>query len=443
MCGFADTILPQTFKDAVAITRKLRIDYLWIDSLCIYQDIPSDWQTEAGSMAEVYSRSFCNIAATSARDSSGGCFFDRDQRMVVPGHIDTPSPELLETQIIGPPGYIIPKQYRIYAEDFWEQGMMKQPLLQRGWVVQERLLASRTIHFSQPQIFWECRHSTACEVFPQLLPGYLTYDPSQTWKQNQVFSGEHPVKTIWKTIIKVYSTCHLTVEQDKLPAIEGLAISMKEETLGRYLAGLWEGDFCEGLAWYQVPWTTNSRQKQYRAPSWSWASVDGPVHYYDTSRDLVSPLKIITVDGRLDGLNHDQRNDRWKLRVEGPLVLKAPQIDPDVARYEIYLDGGLMCDTSGLPLLPLWFGDWSAGGVVGIVLRPTKRFDGELERVGFFFLKYHEKPGLDSPLLAAHRMVHEQVIRGAPDIPREVYASKRTETDAGGLDTHLYTFTIV
>lgn len=30
--------LPATFRDAVTITRRLRVQYLWIDSLCIIQD---------------------------------------------------------------------------------------------------------------------------------------------------------------------------------------------------------------------------------------------------------------------------------------------------------------------------------------------------------------------------------------------------------------------
>ncbi|KAH6671992.1 heterokaryon incompatibility protein-domain-containing protein, partial [Halenospora varia] len=44
------TKLPKTFQDAVSITRSLKIDYLWIDSLCIIKDDPSDWKTESVKM---------------------------------------------------------------------------------------------------------------------------------------------------------------------------------------------------------------------------------------------------------------------------------------------------------------------------------------------------------------------------------------------------------
>ncbi len=36
--------LPKTFQDAILITRQLGIRYLWIDSLCILQDSPEDWE---------------------------------------------------------------------------------------------------------------------------------------------------------------------------------------------------------------------------------------------------------------------------------------------------------------------------------------------------------------------------------------------------------------
>ena len=69
--------LPQTFKDAVSLTRNLGIQYLWIDSLCIKQLHKDDWESEAGKMGSVYSQSFLNIAATSSAEGSGGCFKDR------------------------------------------------------------------------------------------------------------------------------------------------------------------------------------------------------------------------------------------------------------------------------------------------------------------------------------------------------------------------------
>ena len=69
--------LSRTFQDAINITRALGIRYIWIDSLCIIQDDKEDWERESAKMAEIYSCSYLNLAATGSADGDGGCFFNR------------------------------------------------------------------------------------------------------------------------------------------------------------------------------------------------------------------------------------------------------------------------------------------------------------------------------------------------------------------------------
>ncbi|KAF1352652.1 heterokaryon incompatibility, partial [Lizonia empirigonia] len=51
--GVADTQLPKTFQQAVAVTRQLQIQYIWINSLCIFQDDLDDWSIQAATMQDV------------------------------------------------------------------------------------------------------------------------------------------------------------------------------------------------------------------------------------------------------------------------------------------------------------------------------------------------------------------------------------------------------
>jgi hypothetical protein len=46
--------LPKNFRDAMVVCRRLGIDYIWIDSLCIIQDDPEDWKRQAALMHRVY-----------------------------------------------------------------------------------------------------------------------------------------------------------------------------------------------------------------------------------------------------------------------------------------------------------------------------------------------------------------------------------------------------
>ena len=75
--GIAWKALSKTFQDAVILTRRLGYQYLWIDSLCIVQDDPKDWEGQASQMAQIYSNSDLTIAATKSEDESRGCFSNR------------------------------------------------------------------------------------------------------------------------------------------------------------------------------------------------------------------------------------------------------------------------------------------------------------------------------------------------------------------------------
>jgi len=72
--------LPKSFRDAIEITRKLGVSFLWIDSLCIIQKGPrhkEDWERHVRAMADVYADCYLNIATSDAESSHGGCFQSR------------------------------------------------------------------------------------------------------------------------------------------------------------------------------------------------------------------------------------------------------------------------------------------------------------------------------------------------------------------------------
>ena len=128
--------LSRTFADAVEMTRRLGRRYLWIDALCIIQDSVEDWNIEASTMGEVYSRSYLNIAATASTDGQGGLFRTRDPLSITPCRIVPTWEDFSREPLV----YFDTSQYRTDIEE--------APMNQRAWVVQERLLAPRVVHFS-------------------------------------------------------------------------------------------------------------------------------------------------------------------------------------------------------------------------------------------------------------------------------------------------------
>lgn len=151
--GFSVSELPKTFQDSVTVTRELGLPYLWIDSLCIiqYEDSLEDWDRESGRMHSVFSQAYCTIAATAATDSNAG-FLKCDIRT---GHVYV-------IDISGNEFYVSDD-----IDDF-DEDVGKAKLNTRAWVMQEAVLAKRTVHFSANQMYWECGEGIYCENLVRL-----------------------------------------------------------------------------------------------------------------------------------------------------------------------------------------------------------------------------------------------------------------------------------
>jgi len=154
--GIDDTDLPKTFEDAVIMTRKLKVKYLWIDSLCIlqkkdkYEDPESkeDWERESKLMEQVFSSAYFTIAASCAEHRSSGFLKSRTPRQFVTMAADDGAQFHLCDVI-----------------DNFDADVEQGELNKRGWVLQERALSRRTIHFTKTQTYWECGEGVWCETF--------------------------------------------------------------------------------------------------------------------------------------------------------------------------------------------------------------------------------------------------------------------------------------
>ena len=130
--GFSTSLLSRTFKDAIRATLELGVRYLWIDALCILQDVKSDWSQEALAMADVYQGALCNLAATGSVDGSGGLFHDRNVKMVPRCIIETNSFEESIRKLRRQPdwGKGTKRFYEVQSDGLWRTELERVPLLQ-------------------------------------------------------------------------------------------------------------------------------------------------------------------------------------------------------------------------------------------------------------------------------------------------------------------------
>ncbi|KAI1482125.1 HET-domain-containing protein [Daldinia eschscholtzii] len=338
MENVAWTTLPKSFQEAILFTRKLGIDYLWIDSLCIIQRDPEDWLREAGRMFHVYRNAFLTLAASHAKDSSKGLFSS-----LGPG---------VQLQL----GTIRhgAEEYQLYAQQSFPEttnlylNHRSEPLFKRAWTFQERLVSPRILYFTKHELIWECYSTTVCECGfhndgpynPTSLKmshvNSLLNSPSLSKQSPINYSGyirnsvefikktkstKVDVDKTWRRIVQFYSDLQLTNQTDRLLAIGAIA----EQTQAirqnqKYLAGLWYGSLELDLLWARKHRPkVQQRSESYIAPTWSWASIPGPIAY-----DSTSPLRphVQVLDASCEYIDGNQ----FGQATGGQLVLRGESV---------------------------------------------------------------------------------------------------------------------
>jgi hypothetical protein len=284
---------PKTLQDAIHITRKLGLEYIWIDRICIIQDDKEDWVNEASLMADIYASAYVVLSATATEDCQDGFLQER------------PKPFLIQYAQHG-------QQFQeVYARQIethtceceYEKPKIDYALYKRGWCMQERFLACRIIHFLPNEILFECQAGRKCECDgasterrgPNVVPigGYDNFGGLQAAQEMDTKIFAHN----WTRIVQEYSQMKLTYGEDSLPALSGLAACVEHLKPGKYIAGLWEQEIGYQLGWCINPTDDLTRRWEdpkninILGPTFSWSShVMGPVEYRYPSDYRFEPL---------------------------------------------------------------------------------------------------------------------------------------------------------
>ena len=305
--------LPLSFQHAIKVVRALSIPFLWIDSLCIYQDSVTDWQREAGTMSDVYRGGILNVAATGAANGHQGFFRQRDPEKIQPRYVRASFESL-------PPAW-----YTVLAVagGVPDSPIAAEPLLRRGWVVQERVLATTLLHYAETQLWWECHELAANESHPSGLPPVdarklRAERAASELLQLPTEADRDKCLDCWENLCKMYSKTALTKSYDKLIAVSGMANRMREVCQDNYLAGLWRHKLETQLLWSASRCT---RPETYRAPSWSWASVDGSITPNPVSdARQIALAEVVDAGVELAGENPTGQVNQGFVRLRGYLA---------------------------------------------------------------------------------------------------------------------------
>lgn len=301
------SVLPAVILDAIAVTKSLGFQYLWVDKFCIDQTNNEVKHLQITQMDSVYENAELTIIAAAGVDETHG----------LPGVGSKPR----SAQPIARVGGLTVLSTMRDVQD----SIRSSKWLTRGWTFQEALLTRRRLVFTEEQVYFECAAMNCCESFsgstdalynewgstsPQYQrPGMFE---RSGWQKFVGFRGR-PGNTLnifirYLTAVEDYTARELRFEHDSLNAFAG--IMKKFERAREPITQLWgipttikrpeltKRCFVEALCWRHVHSCWDSLSQPIRRPdfpSWSWAGWAGKVEYaiMSDSDSMVSQLPMI------------------------------------------------------------------------------------------------------------------------------------------------------
>lgn len=385
--GIRTDQLPKTIQHAVYTTSQLGLQWLWVDSLCIVQDSQEDWEREAAEMFDIYRGCHITIAALGASNSDDGLFANRDPLMYAPCPL---------ISLAGDSDVCVYSTRSLVFTAAYEEW----PLYKRGWVMQERVIAPRTVKFG-PFLSWECR---------ELKTDEFDFEPSS---RNDPICGtfyrsiqEHPgltakyldgrnLQQLYLSLVSEFSEAELSIKSDRLQAISGIISAIQSRTGWDNASGLWVPFINRELLWKKTYDNTETRRTGLR-PSWSWISLNGGIYHYMKGA-IGDNLELANVEvQRVAGL--PTVRDPALQNVPAVQILCAPIPVLDMWRGEYNHTLRLLnavpneqhevwffFDIDTEPVTPKFFVPIEAEGdtIHGLGIAPSQHFHGSYERVGY------------------------------------------------------------
>ncbi|KAH0427241.1 hypothetical protein CcaCcLH18_09798 [Colletotrichum camelliae] len=278
--------LPETISDAVKVTRALGLRYLWVDALCIEQNLSrSAMRDILRKMPELYAGAAIVIEAGSASHCDEG-FLGRRNLQYFEYEMQVSRTDGLRTTN---------DKVRLVERGF---EVKSDPLYSRVWTYQEGEAALSSLAFDTERVVWKCQQSRCADSDI----GYLSephhgnetitfFDLFMATKENACSSSLDMCTSKYIEMCADYSRRQCGTLDDKLPAFLWAIDLMAKATrwdLSECKAALWKRDmprqllFCRRDA--DNPGTKPSTDRQNTReetmiPSWSWASKRTPVRW--------------------------------------------------------------------------------------------------------------------------------------------------------------------
>jgi hypothetical protein len=271
-----DIHLPNTIAGTCELIRQLKMQFLWVDSLCIVQD-SEDIKEQLGEMAGIFANAYVTIVVRQGTDADHGiggipCFGSRWHK---------------------PPRWHKTVFYDILGSN-WDR---------RGWTYQEKVFSRRLLvlggdpDWGRCEIQWHC-HSETYPPTHRRMPGHdytlhptggINHHDTEGRPTDLLYGGYYlnrwPDIRLYNRSVEEFASRDLTFQQDAIDAISGLVSVLSSSFKGGFVCGipvlfldaalLWDGDHLRRRVF-------TPGGDETILPSWSWVSWKGEI-FIDTS----------------------------------------------------------------------------------------------------------------------------------------------------------------
>jgi hypothetical protein len=306
-------------------------------------------------MAEIFSNAYLTVAAAQG-SSCNDTFLERD---VFQAEVTVP----IRNNDIEAGKCLLGLRFRRPGTDKMSE-ISQSRWITRGWTFQEERLARRLLIFGEKKIFFHCRTLERAEdldaykIRPHWVDSVIGSSPegeAAATQEENISNSTRSEYDHWRGLCRHYTRRSLTCADDKLPAISGMASLIAKGQTSEYLAGLWRSDFTHDLFWYPTGQTIDIRE--YRAPSWSWASLDGPITWFDSRTCAQNGCQmhctILNVWTKPLGLDPLGAIVDGHLKIVGQLLKVDASWTGDPNRYQWRLDFGSKEVARAIPDRPI------------------------------------------------------------------------------------------